>query len=94
MYWINEWASRGVGPLAWDSLLQPHLVLVAVPTVAGGTALARARLRVVLTRAACPVLLITRICMAVTLASEEDGEEDGGHRAPLAHRAPGWTLHR
>lgn len=63
-----------MGPLAHNLLLQPHLVFVAVSAVTGGAALARARLCVVLTRAACPVLLVTCVCMAITLTSEEREE--------------------
>lgn len=65
-----------MGPLVHNSFLQPHLVLVAVSAVTGGAPLAGARLCVVLTGAACPVLLVTRICMAITLASV-GGRETG-----------------
>lgn len=80
-----------MGPLAHNLLFQPHLVFVAVSAVTGGAALARARLCVVLTRAACPVLLVTCVCMAITLTSEER-EEDRGYRAPTTYRGPGWML--
>lgn len=72
----------GCGSPGLELASPPYLVLVAISTVAGGAALARARLRIVLTWAARPVLFVTCVCMAITLASEE-GEEDGGHRAPL-----------
>ena len=65
--------------------LQPYLVFVAVSAVTGGAALARACLCVVLTWAACPILLITRVRVAITLASE-DREENEGYRAPMTYR--------
>ena len=67
-----------------NSHLQPYLVFVAVSAVTGGAALARACLCVVLTWAACPILLVTRVRVAITLASEE--REDAGYRAPMTCR--------
>lgn len=55
--------------------LQPHLVLVAVSTVTRGTALACARLCVVLTWASRAILLVTSVCVAITLASEVGGRQ-------------------